>query len=61
MVVKEWHQWVNLKGKKERNKAFLLDAPISPSGLIADAVNTIVDRYQEAKKQLPVFRELIPL
>jgi len=60
VVVKEWHRWLNLKGKKERSMAFLLDAPISPFGLIRDAVNTIVDRYKEANKQLPVCRELIP-
>lgn len=37
----------NLTGIKE--KAFFLYAPISPSGLFGDAVNTIVNRYQEAK------------
>lgn len=29
------------------------------SGLFSDVVNTVVDRYQEAKKQ-SAFRELIP-
>lgn len=45
---------------KEKDKAFLLDAPILPSGLFGDTVNTVIDRYQEAKKQLAAFRELIP-
>lgn len=45
---------------KEKDKAFLLDALILPSGLFGNTVNTVVDRYREAKKQLAAFRELIP-
>lgn len=33
--------------------------PIPPSGLFGNAVNTVVDRYQEANKQSAAFRELI--
>lgn len=36
-----------------------LDALISPSSLFSDAVNTLIDRYQEAKCQLVAFKELI--
>lgn len=54
MVNGERHLWLNLM---ERDKALLLDGPISPSGLF---VNTINDRFQEAKKQSATFSELIP-
>lgn len=59
MVIKERHLWLNLTGIKERDKTFLLDTPISPSGLFGNAVNTVVDRYQEANKQSAALRELI--
>lgn len=37
-----------------------LDALILPSSLFSDAVNTLIDRYQEAKCQLVAFKKLIP-
>ncbi|KAI2645709.1 Gag-Pol polyprotein [Labeo rohita] len=36
---------------KEKDRVFLLDAPIAPSGLFGDAVDSVVSRYQEACKQ----------
>lgn len=48
MVVSERHLWLNLSGIREKDRAFLLDAPISPSGLFGDSVNIVVDRFQEA-------------
>ncbi|XDV16376.1 hypothetical protein PO909_016121 [Leuciscus waleckii] len=36
--------WLNLSGIKEKDRAFLLEAPISPSGLFGDSVNIVVDR-----------------
>lgn len=59
MVVTGRHLWLNLIGIKERDKTLLLDAQISPSALLNDTVNTIVDRYQEVKKQSAVFIKLI--
>lgn len=58
MVAVEWHLWLNLTGIKKKDKVFLLDTLISPFGLFGDAVNTV--RYQEAKRQLVVFKDLIP-
>jgi len=37
-------------GIKEKNKAFLLDAPVS-----------VIDQFQEAKKQSAAFRQYLPL
>ncbi len=39
---------------------FLLNAPVSPSGLFGDAVNSVVDRFQEAKKQAATFQQYLP-
>lgn len=49
MVATEHHLGLNLPGIKEKDKAFLCDAPILLSGLFGNAVNAVVDRYQEAK------------
>lgn len=50
MVAVERHLLVNLSDFKEKDRAFLLDAPLSPPGLFGNAVNIIVERFQEAKK-----------
>lgn len=51
LVATERHLWLNLSGIKEKDKSFLLNAPLTPSGLFGDAVTTVVNRFQEAKKQ----------
>ncbi|KAL0148119.1 hypothetical protein M9458_056589 [Cirrhinus mrigala] len=48
LVAAERHLWLTLSDMKEKNRVFLLDAPLSPAGLFSDAVNAVVDRYQEA-------------
>ncbi|KAL0177443.1 hypothetical protein M9458_026337, partial [Cirrhinus mrigala] len=54
------HLWLTLSDMKEKDRVFLLDAPLSPSGLFGDAINSVVDRYQEARKQAAAFqRELL--
>ncbi len=40
---------------KEKD-AFLIDALLAPSGLFGDAVDSVVDRYQEARKQAVAFQ-----
>lgn len=50
MVVTERHLWINLTSIIERDKAFLLDSLILPSGLFGNAVSTVVNRYQAAKR-----------
>lgn len=53
--------WFNLLGIMERDRLFLLDAPLSPSGLYGNAVRLIVERFQEAKHQSAAFQEVHPL
>lgn len=56
MVFMEWHLCLNIMAIKEKDKAFLQDT----HGLPGEAVNTIVNRFREAKQQLAAFKELIP-
>ncbi len=60
MVSTERHLWLNLTGIKERNRSFLLDAPVSPSGLFGDAVNSVATRFREAKRYEEAFVRFLP-
>ncbi|KAI2646068.1 Transposon Ty3-G Gag-Pol polyprotein [Labeo rohita] len=60
LVAAERHLWLTLSDMKEKDRVFLLDAPLSPSGLFGDAVNYVVDRYQEARKQAAAFQRFLP-
>ncbi len=44
LVAAERHLWLTLSDMKEKDRVFLMDAPIAPSGLFGDAVNSVVDR-----------------
>ncbi|KAL0186577.1 hypothetical protein M9458_018247, partial [Cirrhinus mrigala] len=56
MVAAERHLWLTLSDMKEKDRVFLLDAPLQPSGLFGDAVDSVVSRYQEARKQAAAFQ-----
>lgn len=45
------HLWLNLSVIKEKDKSFLLNTPILPSGLFGTSVETVVERFKEARKQ----------
>ncbi len=60
LVAAERHLWLTLSDIKDRDRIFLLDAPLSPSGLFGDAVDTVVDRHQEAGRQAAAFRRFSP-
>ncbi|ROL42281.1 hypothetical protein DPX16_18203 [Anabarilius grahami] len=60
LAYKERHLWLNLSSIKDKDKNFLMDAPLAPPGLFGDAVNTVVDRFQEANKQAAAFQKLLP-
>ncbi|KAL0173153.1 hypothetical protein M9458_033464, partial [Cirrhinus mrigala] len=60
MVVVERHLWLTLSDMKEKDRVFLLDAPLEPSGLFGDAVDSVVSRYQEARKQAAAFQRYLP-
>lgn len=51
---------VNLSGIWEEENIFLLDAPVLPSGLFGNAVISVVDRFQVAKRQLAEFSQILP-
>ncbi|XP_067233771.1 uncharacterized protein [Chanodichthys erythropterus] len=56
----ERHLWLNLSDIKERDKAVLLDAPVSVQGLFGDSVTSVVERFQEAKRQSAAFQKFFP-
>ncbi len=60
MVSTERHLWLNLTGIRDKDSTFLLDAPISPSGLFGDAVNTVATRFREAKRYEEAFVRFLP-
>ncbi len=60
LVAAERHLWLTLSDMKEKGRVFLMDAPLAPSGLLGDAVDSVVDRYQEACKQAAAFQRFLP-
>ncbi len=60
LVATERHLWLNLSNIKGKDKHFLMDAPLSSSGLFGDAVNLVVERFQESAKQVAAFQKLLP-
>ncbi|MCI4395880.1 hypothetical protein PGIGA_G00197280 [Pangasianodon gigas] len=44
LVAVERHLWLTLSDMKEKDRVFLMDAPLAPSGLFGDAVSSVVDR-----------------
>ncbi len=47
-------------GRSMEALVLLLDAPLLPSSLFGDAVGAVVDRHQEAGKQVAVFQRFLP-
>ncbi|CAM4567152.1 unnamed protein product [Leuciscus chuanchicus] len=60
LAATERHLWLNLSGIKERDRAFLLDALLAPPGFFSDAVSSVVEKFQEAKKQATAFQKFTP-
>ncbi len=60
MVVMERHLWVNLADLEKKEKGFLLDAPISPSKLFSTSIETVVDKFREARARSAAFETFIP-
>lgn len=60
LVSTERHLWLNLTGIKEKDRVFLLDSPVSPSGLFGDSVSTVVTRFKEVKKHEEAFVQFLP-
>ncbi len=60
MVVTERHLWVNLADLEKKEKGFLLDTPISPSQLFGASVETVVEKFREARARSAAFKTFIP-
>ncbi len=60
MVVMERHLWVNLADIGKKEKGFLLNAPVSPSELFGTSVETVVEKFREAKACSTAFKTFIP-
>ncbi|KAG1961314.1 hypothetical protein F2P79_005480 [Pimephales promelas] len=61
LVATERHLWLNLSNMKEKDKAFLLDAPLSTVGLFCDSVNSVIEKFQEEKKQAEALHKYLPI
>ncbi len=59
MVATERHLWMNLSDIGEKEKRFLLDAPVSPSELFGTSVETVVKKFKEAKVRSAAFKSCI--
>ncbi len=60
LVATEIHFWLTLSQISDKDRVFQLDTPILPSGLFGDTVNSVVDRFQEAKKQAAAYQQFLP-
>ncbi len=60
MVVMEQYLWVNLADIGKKEKGFLLYAPVSPSELFGTSVETVVEKFREAKVRSAAFKTFIP-
>ncbi len=60
LVAAERHLWLNLTEIREREKVFLMDAPISQSGLFGEAVSAVVDKFVSAKTQSAALKQFMP-
>ncbi len=60
LVATERHLWLNLPDIREKDRRFLLDAPVSTTGLFGDTVNSVVDRFRHVKTQDEAFRRYFP-
>ncbi len=60
MVATERHLWMNLADIGEKEKRFLLDAPVSPSELFGTSVETVVEKFKEAKARSAAFKSCLP-
>ncbi len=56
----ERHLWLNLTEIREKEKVFLMDAPISQSGLFGEAVSAVVDKFRSAKTQSAALKQFMP-
>ncbi len=59
-VAAERHLWLDFTEIREKEKVFLLDAPISQSGLFGEAVSSVVEKFRSAKTQSDDLKQFMP-
>ncbi len=59
-VAAERHLWLNLMEIREKEKVFLLDAPIAQTRLFGEAVSSVVEKFRSAKSQSAALRQFMP-
>ncbi len=59
-VAAERHLWLNPTEIREKEKVFLLDAPISQSGLFGEAVISVVEKFRSTKTQSAALKQFMP-
>ncbi len=60
MVVLQRHLWLNLADLKDADRKVLLNAPVTPSGLFGDAVESITERFAETQKRAKAMSHMMP-
>lgn len=56
LVATKRHLWLTLSNINNKDRVFLFDVLLVLSGLFGNAVNTVVNRFQEAEKQVAAFQ-----
>ncbi len=59
-VAAKRHWWLNLTEIREKENVFLLDAPISQSGLFGEAVSSVVEKFRSTKTQSAALKQFMP-
>ncbi|XP_032363307.1 uncharacterized protein LOC116675969 [Etheostoma spectabile] len=60
LVATERHLWLNLSDIRQKDREFLLDAPVSTTGLFGEAVDSVVDRFRHVRSQGEAFQQFFP-
>ncbi len=60
MLVQQRHLWLTLADLKDSDRKVLLNAPITPSGLFGDTVDSIIERFAEAQKRAKAMSHVMP-
>ncbi len=59
-IAAERHLWLILTEIRVKEKVFLLDAPISQTGLFGEVVSSMVEKFRSNKSQSAAHRQFMP-
>ncbi len=60
MIVLQRHLWLNLSDLKDADHKVLLNAPVTPSVLFGDDVESIIESFAEAQKRTKAMSHVMP-